>query len=369
MTTTTRPPVPGTARATLLVAGREITTQARTRSFVVSTVVLLALVLGGIVLTSVLGDRLGGGDTRVALPPATAALGEVDGIEAVEVADPDEARALVGSGDVAAAVLPDPDADNPLGVVVVARDSAPEGVVAAFTVAPPVELLDPGASASERYLVSLAFGAVFVFVATTFSGSVAQNTVLEKQSRIVEILLSTVSPRALLAGKVLGSTVLAVGQIAALAVVAAVGLWLTGQDAVLTSVGAPLAWFVVFFLAGFVLLAALFAAAASMVSRAEDANAVQTPLLGLVMVPYLGVVLLNDNALVMTVLSYVPFSAPIAMPVRLYLGDAAAWEPLLSLGLLAAATVAVTLVGARIYERSVLRTGSRVRLGEALRAA
>jgi ABC-2 type transport system permease protein len=364
----TRPQPLSTTRSTLLVAEREIVTQARTKSFVLSTLVLLVVVGGGMVLSAALGARLGGGDARVAVVPGSAALVDgLDGLDPVEATDADAARTLVREGEVDAAVLPDDDPDNLLGVTVVGLGSTPDAVVATFTIGPPVELLDPDAtSAQERYLVALAFGAVFVFVATTFSGTISQNTVLEKQSRIVEILLTTASPRALLAGKILGSTTLAVGQIAVLAAAAAVALGITGQDALLTSLGASLAWFVVFFLAGFVLLAALFAAASSMVSRAEDAAAVQTPLLGLVMAPYLGVLLLNDNDLVMTVLSYVPFSAPIAMPVRLYLGGVAWWEPLLALAVLIGSTVLVTIAGARIYERSVLRTGSRVRLREAL---
>jgi ABC-2 type transport system permease protein len=83
--------------------------------------------------------------------------------------------------------------------------------------------------------------------------------------------------RALLAGKVLGNTILAMGQILVLAAIAVVGLTVTGQSEVLQVIGAPLAWFAVFFLLGFILLAALFAAAAAMVSRMEDIGST-TPL-------------------------------------------------------------------------------------------
>lgn len=366
-----RPAVPGTAQATLLVAEREISSQLRTKSFIVSTLVMLALVLGGIILTSVLGDRLGGGDTKVAVVPETAAVvADVDGLEAVDATDADAARALVESEEVSAAVLPDDDADNPLGFVVVGLDSAPDGVLGALSVTPPVELLDEAdTSAGVRYLVSILFGAVFLFAASTFGGQIAQNTVQEKQSRIVEILLSTVPPRALLAGKILGNTVLAVGQIAAIGAVAIIGLVVTGQDQLLGLVGAPVAWFVLFFLVGFVLLAALFASAASLVSRIEDTGSVLMPVIMLVMLPYFAVIFFNDNDLVLTIMSYVPFSAAVGMPVRLFLGAAEWWEPLLSLVVLAASALVVTAIGARIYSRSVLRTGRRVKLSEALTKA
>jgi ABC-2 type transport system permease protein len=66
-------------------------------------------------------------------------------------------------------------------------------------------------------------------------------------------------------------------------------------------------------------------------------------------------------------MSYVPFSAPVGMPVRIFLGSAEWWEPLLSLVVLAAATVGAVLLGSRIYANSLLRMGGRVKLGDALR--
>ncbi|VTR78393.1 ABC transporter permease [Cellulomonas hominis] len=366
-----RPATPSAVQSTLMVAEREIMSQVRTKSFLISTAVLLVLVLGGIVLSSLLGDKIGGGDTKVAVVPETSSvIADVDGLEAVDAADADEARALVESEEVSAAVLPDEDPDNELGVVVVGLDSAPDGVLAALAVTPPVELLDESATSDGlRYLVSLLFGLVFLMAASSFGGTIAQNTVQEKQSRIVEILLSTVPPRALLGGKILGNTALAVGQIAAIGAVAVIGLVVTGQDQVLGMIGAPVAWFVLFFLVGFVLLAALFASAASLVSRIEDTGSVLTPVIMLVMIPYFGVILFNDNDTVLTVMSYVPFSAAVGMPVRLFLGQAAWWEPLLSLAILAVSAVVVTAIGARIYSRSVLRTGRRVKLSEALAKA
>ncbi len=70
----------------------------------------------------------------------------------------------------------------------------------------------------------------------------------------------------------------------------------------------------------------------------------------------------------MTIMSYVPFSAPVGMPMRLFLGEAQWWEPLVSLAVLIATTAVVVALGSRIYSNSLLRTGSRVKLREALRA-
>ena len=362
--TTQRPQSPGTVRAALLVAEREITTVVRTKSFLISTAILLLGVLGSIILGAVLSGR--DDATRVAVLGATEQVfADAEGFESVSATDEDDARRLVLEGDVRAAVLP--ATDSPIGVRVIALDEAPADVVAMLSVSPEVELLDePDMNEGVRYLVSFAFGLVFLMSAAGFGSMIAQNTVTEKQSRIVEILLATVSARSLLAGKILGNSVLAFGQTAAIAAVAILGLVATGQDDVLGMVGAPVVWFVFFFLIGFVLLAALFAAAASLVSRMEDIGSVMTPVIYLTMIPYFLVVFFNDNETVLRVMSYVPFSAPVGMPVRLFLGEAAWWEPLVSLVLLVLAAIGVVALGAKIYERSLLRTGARVKLREVL---
>ncbi len=141
---------------------------------------------------------------------------------------------------------------------------------------------------------------------------------------------------------------------------------MTGQGAILQGLGGPIAWFAIFFLFGFVLLAALFAAAAAMVSRQEDIGSTTMPLTMLIMAPYFLVIFFNDNPTVLAIMSYVPFSAPVGMPMRLFLGEAQWWEPLLSLAILIATCVGAILVGARIYENSLLRMGGRVKLREAL---
>ena len=95
-----------------------------------------------------------------------------------------------------------------------------------------------------------------------------------------------------------------------------------------------------FFLFGFMLLAALFAAAAAMVSRQEDIGSTTTPLTMLIMAPYFLVIFFNDNPTVLAIMSYVPFSAPVGMPMRLFLGEAQWWEPILSLAILIATCIA-----------------------------
>ncbi|MDQ0893879.1 ABC transporter permease [Agromyces ramosus] len=347
-----------------LIAGREITMRVRSKAFLISTGVLMLAVLASVVLGSIFGAQAE--TTKVAVVAGASAV--VDGdesLDAVPAANEAEAEQLLRDGEVEAIVAP--AASDPLGIVVIGLDSEPKSVVSALSVRPTVELLDPAAvDPTLAYLVAFGFGIVFFMSALTFGTTIAQSVVEEKQTRVVEILLSTVSARALLTGKVIGNSVLAFGQIIAIAVLAILGLIVTGQRVLLGGLGTSVVWFVVFFAIGFVMLAALFAATAAMVSRAEDIGSVTTPVTMLVMIPYFLVIFFNDNPTVLAIMSYVPFSAPVGMPMRIFLGDAAWWEPFVSLAILLATAALAVWVGERIYRNSLLKTGARVKLAEAL---
>ncbi|KZE88380.1 ABC transporter permease [Microbacterium sp. TNHR37B] len=357
---------PSFGQSVWLVTEREIGSKLRSKAFLISTGILFAIALVAVVW----GGFAAQSDSRIPVavtPQTSGAVSELtSAVEVTEATDADAARELVRSGDVDAALIP--GGAEPFGYTLVANESVPSGLMPLLSISPPVELLETGGvDFMLRYFVALGFGIIFFMAAITFGSTIAQSVVEEKQTRVVELLISAIPTRALLAGKVLGNTVLAMGQIVGLGAIAIIGLTVTDQSTLLTGLGAPLVWFAVFFLFGFVLLASLFAAAAAMVSRQEDIGATTTPLTMLVMAPYFLVVFFNDNPVVLSVMSYVPFSAPVGMPVRVFLGEAQWWEPLLSLAILLATCVAAIMVGARIYENSLLRMGARVKLAEALK--
>lgn len=358
---------PAFAQSVWLVTEREVGSKLRSKAFVISTAILFVIALACVLWGGFAAQS--GTSYPVAVTPETSAvtaeLGEA--VEVTEVATADEARELVRSGDVDAALVP--GGAEPFGYTLVGDERVSTTLIGMLSIAPQVELLTPDATDGFlRYIVALGFGLIFFMAALTFGSTIAQSVVEEKQTRVVELLISAIPTRALLAGKVLGNTILAMGQIIGLAAIAVIGLTVTGQSELLTGLGAPLVWFGVFFLFGFILLASLFAAAAAMVSRQEDIGSTTTPLTFLVMAPYFLVIFFNDNPLVLTVMSYVPFSAPVGMPVRIFLGEAQWWEPLLSLAVLLATCVAAIVLGAKIYENSLLRMGARVKLSEALKA-
>lgn len=361
---------PSFAGGVRLVATREVQMRVRSKAFLWSTGILMLAILASIVIGSLVSQN--------ASPPSVAVVGQAStstivtgaadaaAFEIEPASDRAAAEQLLRDGSVDAIIAP--DTDDPLGLVVIGLDSAPTDVAMSLAVYPTVDVLEPDdTDPLLAYLVSFGFGIVFFMSAITFGSTISQSVIEEKQTRIVEILLSTISARALLAGKVLGNSVLALAQIVAIAMLAWLGLTLTGQQVAFAGLGPAIGWFVVFFAIGFVMLAALFAATSALVSRPEDAGSVTTPVTMLVMLPYFLVIFFNNNPLVLGIMSYVPFSAPVGMPVRVFLGEAAWWEPLVSLVLLAATTVAAVLVGERIYRGSLLKTGPRVKVSEALR--
>ncbi|GGL10236.1 ABC-2 type transport system permease protein [Curtobacterium luteum] len=350
--------------AVRLVSAREIQARVRSKAFIVSALVLVLMVVASIVVSGIVGGATADDKTPVAVAEGVSLPSSV-GLDVTPTATTAAAERLVRDGEVDAAIVP---SDDPLGFSVVGLDSTPTAVVQALSVSPEVELLDPDALPEGlAYTVALAFGVVFFASAVTFGQSIAQSVVEEKSTRVVEILMAAIPARALLAGKVLGNSVMAFAQIVAVAIAATIALAVTGQDNLFTLLGPSMLWFVGFFAVGFVLIAALFAASAVLVSRQEDVGSVTTPVMMLVMIPYVLIIVAYSNPTVLGVMSYVPFSAAIGMPMRIFLGSAAWWEPVLSLLVLLASVVVVILVGARIYENALLRTGSRVKLAEAIR--
>lgn len=354
----------GSGQAIWLVAEREIGSKLRSKAFVISTAILFIGALALVIWAGFQASNDSGTPVAVTAD-AQQYVAAAEGLDVTDVDDRAAAEALVADGTVDAGVVGDPS--SPLGFAVIADSSAPTTLLLQLAQVPPVELLNPDeGNAALGYIAAVGFGIVFLLAASLFGGTIAQSVVEEKQTRVVELLISAIPVRSLLAGKVIGNTILAMGQILILAAIAVIGLTVTDQTALLQGLGGPIAWFAIFFLFGFILLASLFAAAASMVSRQEDIGSTTMPLTMLVMAPYFLVIFFNDNPVVLAIMSYVPFSAPVGMPMRIFLGQAEWWEPLVSIAILIATCVAAILIAARIYQNSLLRMGGRVKLSEAL---
>jgi len=208
---------------------------------------------------------------------------------------------------------------------------------------------------------------LFFVTAIGFGLAIAQSVVVEKENRIVEILAATVPLRALLWGKVLGNSLLALAQVLAVALAAVVGLLVLGAEGLdmIPAVGVVGLWFLAFFVVGFLALASLWSVAGSLATRQEDLQSTTLPGQMLLLIPYLIAVTGNDRAIEIS--SFVPIASSMTMPARLVDGDVALWQPVVSLALSAAGAVLLIRLGARWYERSLLQTSRRTTYRELLR--
>lgn len=349
------------------VAAREMKVKGTSKAYIITTMILLAVALLATLLVPRMSDMFAGDATGVAVvdqtAPVVAALGE--DYEARTLGSVAEARAAVERGDVEAAVVP--SADAPGGLEVLAMTDVPTSLVQALSTSPAVELLDPSApNPLLRYFIAFGFGLVFFMAAITFGQQIAVSVIEEKQSRIVEILLAAVPARAMMAGKVLGNAAMAILQVALVAAALLLGLQINGEVLPLDGLGVPILWFVLLFSIGFVMIAALYAASASMVSRQEDIGSTSMPVMMLIMLPYFGVIFFNDNPEALQIMSFIPFSAPVAVPLRIFLEQGQMWEHVLALGILVVSTALAIWLAAAIYERSILRTGRALTWRQAL---
>lgn len=384
-------------RAAGLVARRELVERSREKSFLVSTLLTLLIVLGVALVPPLLGlgdpsrFQVAFAADATGQPEAAQRAGEELGVELEVVpVDPAGARAAVADGELdayveRARVLVDSELDPELGRVLQAASAStrsaeqlaasgldPAAVARAQAVPPlQVDAVDPPDPAAQTRRGIVSIGTFVLYGQLIGYGFwVATGIVEEKSSRVVEVLLATVRPRALLAGKVLGIGVLALGQLLVLAVVglaatAAAGVVDLDAGAVVP-VLVLLGWFVL----GFAFYACLFAAGAARVSRQEDLQSVTTPGTLLVLVSFLGALYAGNDAgsTAARVLGVLPPFSALVSPVRIVSGQAPWWEPLLAVGLMLLAVAGLVVLAARVYEGSVLRMGGTVPLREAWRS-
>jgi ABC-2 type transport system permease protein len=378
---------------TWLVARREIRLRAKTRVFVITTAILLIAIALAVSLPAILSSPSGTARIGVVGGNATtssivAEAGRLSGTQAVAVPEPSlaAAEAALRGGELSAVLVPGQQVivqQVPLGGVsggieTLARLSAlskliqtvPGAAAAIATGALPVHGLQAPSKPLSSRLTGL-FTVVIVWILISVYGSqIALGIGEEKSSRVVEVLLSAVRPVQLLIGKVLGIGLLALGQAAAMVAVFIVAGFASGSSLVH---GATLGVVIaggVFIVLGYAFYCTAFAAAGSLVSRQSDVNStimpVQLPLIVAYALSYT-VIYANGANTFYRVLGFLPPTAPIAMPVLYASGDVPVWQVALSAVLCAAGTVWMARLAVRIYTNSILRTGPRIRISQAIR--
>jgi ABC-2 type transport system permease protein len=387
-----------------LVARREVSEGFRSKGFwillgvsliAVAAIILIANVASGTSESEI--DLAVVGQADPAAVERYDAIGSAIGtdINVSSVDDDAAARAAVSAGDADLALLDgasvivveepidaDDDSDLAAFVNVLRSDIAlaaglaeaglsADEIAAAVSHEPPaVESLDVAAGTDDegdRVGAAIFINIALFLLLQTYGGWVVSGVTREKASRVVEVLLSTVTARQLMFGKIIGIGVLALLHAATLVTTAIVTAALVGVDvpdgfrAGDVLVGA--AWF----LLGYALYCSAFAAAGSLCSRAEDAQGAVLP----IMLPLVAGYIIAFSAAggpstLLWVLAFFPPTAVQCMPVLYATGEAPVWAMLVSMAITAVAAYAIARLAAAIYSRSILKGGKRVSWRDAI---
>jgi ABC-2 type transport system permease protein len=393
---------PGGRPIIFLVARREILKRLGGRVFRIGTIAMIALIAIGIVTAMFLG-RSGSAQPAVRVGftgPATTLEQAFTGWIATlgtEVTIRDVADATTGTAQVTAGTLDVLVTGSPTAPVAVVEDSVPSDVQTALGVAvfearlsaagltpaavtaalagthvgvqslAPATPTDPDRGPK---LAAAIFVAFLLYLSLSLYGSfVAQGVVEEKATRIVEILLATVRPSQLLAGKIVGIGLVGLLQLSIIGAATVVMVAVTHVVSIPALSLLAVLGYLVWFLLGFLLYATAYAAVASLVSRQEEVSGAIAPFQIFLVAAYvlLTVVAPDPGSTLSTVLSILPPFAPILMSVRMATGDATAWQVGLAIVLTVVSVGGLTWLAGRIYANSVLRLGGRARFMDAFR--
>jgi ABC-2 type transport system permease protein len=380
-----------------LVATREIQQRLRGRIFRVATGITLLVIAAAVVIPTLGGggsdkSKVGVSGTlttaeRAVIYNVATQVGSVAEIVSepsaaaarADVANGTIDLAIVNSNDIIVARAPSDgdDSTTALAARALALQLGEQRAEAAAKLSPtqkealsniePVAItgLKP-AKSSDSDQGTAVIGLILLFMMLSQYGTWTLMGVMEeKASRVVEVLLAALRPNQLLGGKVLGIGALAFAQATilvgfALGLGAAVGSNVLNGTAPIVVVSV-LGWLVL----GYAFYSWVFAAAGSMVERQDQVQAIAFPLTVPLLIGYISSITAVSSghaSLYVTVLAYLPPTAPFAMPVLVSLHAATWWQFTLSAVITLASTVFVARFASAIYRRAVLRTGGRVKL-------
>jgi ABC-2 type transport system permease protein len=385
----------------VVIATREFIARIRTRTFAITTVLIVAAVAGYILLQAfvfnpqptslnvgfagaaqaiaspVRAEAASFGVTVTAQAIASTAEGQADvrdGTLDALVSGPPTATTVTVQTDVNATlqrVLTDAVSLDLINVFLTQHAIDPTGLDNALnSTSVRVDALSPTDPARVQEIVVGLLVAGTLYISLMIYGQIVAAAVIEEKSnRIVEILLAAVRPWQLMMGKITGIGLVALVQIAAVAAVALalgtatklVSIPTLGVDVVVSGV----VWFVL----GYLMYALLFAGAGSMVSRQEDVASVSVPVILVIVASWiiaLTVAAPDPGSTATTIFSMIPLMSPVIMPVRIAAGVVPLWQVVLSVILVIATIYILAALAGRIYRNSVLRIGGRVKLGDAL---
>jgi len=227
----------------------------------------------------------------------------------------------------------------------------------------------------SAFLVPMVFGILLILAIGSSSGTLLQGLGEEKQNRIMEVLLSTVSTRQLLLGKVLGlgsaglvqvifwlATLFLVLQLASRAVGGLFNTLQMPENILILGIA--------YFILGYLFFAIMQAGLGAIVPNPKDSPQITVAFILPAVLPfYVGILFLRDNPdhIIGTILTFFPVTAPMTVFIRLGLSDISSWELIVSIIILVLSIIGALLLAAKTFRVFLLMYGKSPRLGEILR--
>lgn len=233
---------------------------------------------------------------------------------------------------------------------------------------------------TSSFLLVYLLVAIMYLAITSYGNAIATAVASEKASRVMEVMVTKVSPVHMVFGKILGVGLASLTQLFifffSMALYIKSGIFKVSDSFFGVNIdvnmitGEHAAYFLLYFVLGYFVYAALFAVFGSMVSRPEELSGTTMPitliLMGSLVVELL-VVLDNPEGLVSRVTSYVPFTAPISMVVRIINGSVSGMEIAASILVLLSSISLISLFAAKVYPKGILRSGKSLKLFQLLK--
>jgi ABC-2 type transport system permease protein len=230
---------------------------------------------------------------------------------------------------------------------------------------------DSGVSFIGGYVTGM-----LLYISLLIYGSLLMQSVIEeKSSRIIEILASSITPKELLLGKILGVGLAGMLQVTVWAILLAV-VSFGALPMIAGAVGglgalSPInfIYFVLYFVGGFLIFSTLYATAGSTVEQPSDAQQIAMPITILVIIPIvlLTSVIESPSSTSSIVLSLIPFFSPILMIGRIFSETPPLWQILLSFVIMSTTFWLILTFAAKIYRVGILMYGKKYTLKEVLK--
>ena len=205
-----------------------------------------------------------------------------------------------------------------------------------------------------------------LYISLIMMGSmVMQSVIQEKSNRIVEVLLSSVTSRELMIGKILGAAITGLLQmsiwILPVILVASTSWFMLPENLTIDITFIQIAYLLVNFFLGLLIFVGLFATVGSIFEDPQDAQSGMWPVMMLIMIPFFISMSMIENPSnpVASIASMAPFSAVIVMPAKMAMVDVPLWQVLVSTLVNILTVIAIFPIAGKIYRVGIMMTGKK----------